>query len=89
MRIKVYIVTYNNDEILKKCLALLYRSDLIAYKFSIHIINNYKTLFAKFEEEHNKTTKVSQKNARTAIGDLKKVVTDYRQASVEETKNSQ
>jgi hypothetical protein len=46
-----------------------------------------KSLFTKFEEEHNKTTKVSQKNARTHIGDLKKLVTDYRQASVEETKN--
>ena len=47
-----------------------------------------KALFGKFEEEHNKTTKVSQKNARTYIGDLKKLVTDYRQASVEETKSS-
>ena len=44
-------------------------------------------LWESFVEEHNKTTKVSQKNARTAIGDLKKLVTDYRQASVEETKN--
>ena len=47
-----------------------------------------KQLWEQFEVEHNKTTKVSQKNARTLIGDLKKVVTDYRQASVEETKNS-
>ena len=45
-------------------------------------------LWNTFVEEHNKTTKVSQKNARTAIGDLKKLVTDYRQASVEETKSS-
>jgi hypothetical protein len=44
-------------------------------------------LWATFVDEHNKTTKVSQKNARTAIGDLKKLVTDYRSASVEETKN--
>ena len=43
-------------------------------------------LWDTFVVEHNKTTKVSQKNARTAIGDLKKLVTDYRQASVEETK---
>jgi hypothetical protein len=43
-------------------------------------------LFATFVEEHNKTTKVSQKNARTAIGDLKKLVTEYRTASVEESK---
>jgi len=45
-------------------------------------------LWNTFVEEHNKTTKVSQKNARTAVGDLKKLVTDYRQASVEETKSS-
>ena len=45
-------------------------------------------LWNSFVTEHNKTTKVSQKNARTAIGDLKKLVTDYRQASVEETKSS-
>ena len=45
-----------------------------------------KELWEQFEVEHNKTTKVSQKNARTLIGDLKKIVTDYRQASVEETK---
>jgi len=51
------------------------------------IFETMKSLFVKFEEEHNKTTKVSQKNARTHIGDLKKLVTDYRQASVEETKN--
>ncbi len=44
-------------------------------------------LWNAFVEEHTKTTKVSQKNARTAIGDLKKLVTDYRQASVEESKN--
>ena len=52
------------------------------------VFEQISKLFATFVEEHNKTTKVSQKNARTHIGDLKKLVTDYRQASVEETKNS-
>jgi hypothetical protein len=52
------------------------------------LFQKMKQLWEQFEVEHNKTTKVSQKNARTFIGDLKKVVTDYRQASVEETKNS-
>jgi hypothetical protein len=52
------------------------------------IFETMKSLFTKFEEEHNKTTKVSQKNARTYIGDLKKLVTDYRQASVEESKTT-
>ena len=45
-------------------------------------------LWVTFVDEHSKTTKVSQKNARTAIGDLKKLVTDYRAASVEDTKSS-
>lgn len=50
------------------------------------IFEAMKGLWIKFEEEHNKTTKVSQKNARTLIGDLKKLVTEYRAASVEESK---
>ena len=39
-----------------------------------------------FEAEHNGTTKASQGRARKAIGDLKKLVTDYRKASVEADK---
>jgi hypothetical protein len=52
------------------------------------LFEQMKQLWEQFEVEHNKPTKVSQKNARTMIGDLKKLVTDYRAASVEETKNS-
>jgi hypothetical protein len=51
------------------------------------LFQQMKQLWEQFEAEHNKPTKVSQKNARTMIGDLKKLVTDYRAASVEETKN--
>jgi hypothetical protein len=50
------------------------------------LFEQMKKLWEEFEVEHNKTTKVSQKNARTLIGDLKKLVTDYRAASVEEGK---
>jgi hypothetical protein len=50
------------------------------------LFGQMKDLWVKFEEEHVKTTKVSQKNARTFIGDLKKLVTEYRAASVEESK---
>ena len=39
-----------------------------------------------FEAEHNGTTKASAGRARKAIGELKKLVTDYRKASVEEAK---
>lgn len=44
MRIKVYVVTYNNDKILKDNLARLYSSDLLSYDYSVHIVNNYSKL---------------------------------------------
>ncbi len=43
-------------------------------------------LFAEFQEQHNGTTKKSQANARKAIGEIKKLVTDYRKESVAEGK---
>jgi hypothetical protein len=46
-----------------------------------------KELWSYFEAEHEKTTKVSQKNARSLINDLKKLIGDYRKASVEEGKS--
>ena len=45
-----------------------------------------KEFWSEFEEQHNGTTKSSQQKARKAIGELKKLVTDYRKASVEESK---
>lgn len=39
-----------------------------------------------FVGHHNGTTKKSQTEARKAIGELKKLVTDYRKASVAENK---
>lgn len=52
------------------------------------LFSKMNELWNEFEKEHHKPTKVSQKNARTLIGDLKKLVTEYRAASVEEAKNS-
>jgi intein/homing endonuclease len=43
-------------------------------------------LFLQFEAEHNSTTKAGKGRARKAIGELKKLVTDYRKASVAENK---
>ena len=43
-------------------------------------------LYETFKLEHNGTTKASQTRARKAIGDLKKLVTEYRKASVAESK---
>ena len=44
------------------------------------------SLYETFKEEHNGTTKSSQQRARKAIGEIKKLVTDYRKASVDESK---
>ncbi len=43
-------------------------------------------LYQSFVKEHNGTTKRSQANARKAIGEVKKYVTDYRKASTAEGK---
>lgn len=50
------------------------------------LFSKMKELWSYFETEHGKTTKVSQKNARSLINDLKKLIGDYRKASVEESK---
>jgi len=43
-------------------------------------------LFEQFDQNHNETTKASKARARKAIGDIKKLVTEYRKASVSEGK---
>lgn len=45
-----------------------------------------KVLWSEFETEHNSTTKAGKGRARKAIGELKKLVTEYRASSVSETK---
>ena len=42
--------------------------------------------FETFENEHNGTTKASQRRARAAIGSIKKLITPYKKASVAESK---
>jgi|TARA_A200000159_G_scaffold159287_1_gene177724 hypothetical protein len=53
---------------------------------SQELFEQIKELFVQFEDEHNGTSKASKSRARKAIGEIKKLVTDYRKASVEETK---
>jgi len=53
---------------------------------SQELFEQIKELYTQFESEHNGTTKASQSRARKAIGEIKKLVTDYRKASVEENK---
>jgi len=53
---------------------------------SNEIFENIKELYTQFETEHNGTSKASASRARKAIGEIKKLVTDYRKVSVEENK---
>ena len=53
---------------------------------SQELFEQIKDLFVQFESEHNGTTKAAKSRARKAIGEVKKRVTDYRKASVEENK---
>ena len=42
--------------------------------------------YTSFVESHNGKTKRSQAQARKAIGEVKKLITDYRKASTAESK---
>jgi len=53
---------------------------------SQELFEQIKELYNQFEAEHNSTTKAGKSRARKAIGEIKKLVTDYRKASVEENK---
>ena len=54
------------------------------------LYNNIKELFTEFEENHSTFTEKGNKaaggRARKAIGEIKKLVTGYRKASVSESK---
>jgi hypothetical protein len=53
---------------------------------SEELFTQMKQLWVEFENEHNSTTKAGKGRARKAIGELKKLVTEYRAASVSEGK---
>jgi hypothetical protein len=53
---------------------------------SQQLFEQIRDLFVEFETEHNGTTKASKGRARKAIGEIKKLVTDYRKVSVDENK---
>jgi len=46
MKVKVYIVTYNNDAALNRNLDSLYQSDLMDYEYEITVINNHSNFHA-------------------------------------------
>ena len=53
---------------------------------SQELFEQMKDLFTQFETEHSGTTKAAKSRARKHIGELKKLVTEYRKVSVEENK---
>ena len=53
---------------------------------SQELFEQMKELFVQFETEHNGTSKASKSRARKHIGEIKKLVTEYRKVSVEENK---
>ena len=60
-------------------------------KTSKELYNEISSLFNEFRDNHEKNaesgTKVSGTRARKAIGEIKKLATDYRKASVLESKS--
>ena len=50
------------------------------------IFEQNQDLYSQFEDNHTGTTKAAKSRARKAIGEIKKLVTEYRKASVEESK---
>ncbi len=58
---------------------------------SNEIYNEINDLFETFQENHrkfsDKGTKAAGQRARKAVGEIKKLVTDYRKASVSESKS--
>ena len=48
---------------------------------SQELFEQIKDLFVQFEEGHNATTKSGKGKARKAIGEVKKLVTDYDKVS--------
>ena len=50
------------------------------------VFEQLKALWAELDANHNATSKVSDTRARKALGEIKKLVTPYRNASVEEAK---
>ena len=50
------------------------------------LLEKMELLFEDFKAEHAKTTKTAHGRARKALGEIKKLVTEYRKASIEEDK---
>ena len=50
------------------------------------IFKKIEALYEEFKSEHTKTSKAAHGRARKALGEIKKLVTEYRKASIDEDK---
>ena len=50
------------------------------------IFEKIEAFYEEFKSEHAKTTKAAHGRARKALGEIKKLVTEYRKASIDEDK---
>lgn len=62
------------------------KSKLNKMQKSQQLFEQIEGLYQQFKEGHEGKTKKAKKEARKAIGEIKKLVTEYRKASVEEEK---
>ena len=79
--------TYEGDKLIKTEMAYPKGIQTINIKDmseKAQLFESIKTYFEKFEQAHNGTSKASQREARKYIGEIKKLVTGYRKASVED-----
>lgn len=53
---------------------------------SQELFEQINTLYTQFSENHHSPTKAGKGRARKALGELKKLVTEYRKVSVAENK---
>lgn len=74
IRVEITVPKVNDKQIIKKMTK------------KEEVFNQINELYTMFMEAHKGTTKSSQSKARKYIGDLKKLVTEYRKCSVEESK---
>lgn len=51
------------------------------------LFEQIETLYTEFKENHEAPTKAAKGRARKALGEIKKLVTEYRKASVAEAKS--
>ena len=50
------------------------------------LFEKIEVLFEEFKAEHAKSSKAAHGRARKTLGEIKKLITEYRKASIEEDK---